>query len=371
MEVMMKAIAVRPGKPNSVHLAEIPIPSMASIPDGRGVRVRMLRVGIDGTDKEINEGLYGAPPPGEEILVIGHEGFGRVEEVGSEIPDLAPGDHVVPMVRRPGGSLYDRIGLPDFSADETYYERGINLLHGYLCEEVVDDRSYFVKVPPSLKEVGVLVEPTTVVEKGWRQAVEIQRRLRLWRPQRAAVLGAGTIGLLATLIFRLRGLEVATFARTKKPYLNADLAEMVGARYYSTQEISLREAAKQEGPFDLILEATGYAPLAFEAMEAVGKNGIVILSSVTGDDRKAEIRADRINLEFVFGNKVAVGIVSAGRNDFEAAVRDLAHADAAYPGWLKRLLTHRVQGLENYRLLFNYLTEEKEAIKVFCDIAPI
>ncbi|NKE70269.1 glucose 1-dehydrogenase [Nitrospiraceae bacterium HYJII51-Mn-bac16s-1-B09] len=365
----MKAIAVRPGQPNSVHLAEVPTPSMASIPDGRGVRVRMLRVGIDGTDKEINEGLYGAPPPGEEILVIGHEGFGRVEEVGSEVSDLSPDDYVVPMVRRPGGSLYDRIGFPDLSTDETYYERGINFLHGYLAEEVVDDASYLVKVPPSLKEVGVLVEPTTVAEKGWRQAVEIQRRLRLWRPQRTAVLGAGTIGLLATLIFRLRGFDVTTFARTKKPYLNTDLAEAVGARYYSTQEISLLEAANREGPFDMILEATGYSPLAFEAMEAVGKNGIIILSSVTGGDRKVEVPADRINLEFVLGNKVAVGIVSAGRDDFEAAVRDLAHAEAAYPGWLKRLLTHAVQGLENYPLLFNDLTEEKEAIKVYCDIA--
>ena len=50
----MKAIAVRPGVPNTVHLAEMPAPTAEDVPDGRGVLVRVLRVGVDGTDKEIN-----------------------------------------------------------------------------------------------------------------------------------------------------------------------------------------------------------------------------------------------------------------------------------------------------------------------------
>src|SRR4029453_317087 len=99
---------------------------------------------------------------------------------------------------------------------------------------------------------GVLLEPTTVVEKGITQAYEIQRRLKVWRPRRAAVLGAGTIGLLATLILRLRGLEVTTFGRTPKPYLNSDLIEAIGARYQSTEEVSILEGAKRHGPFDII-----------------------------------------------------------------------------------------------------------------------
>src|SRR6266545_6483521 len=218
----MKAIAVIPGKPDSAHLADLPMPKVSEIPNGRGVLVRALRVGVDGTDKEINAAEYGAAPPGYDFLIIGHEGFGQVEEVGPNVTEIKPGDYVVVTVRRPGASIYDLIGANDMTTDDTYFERGINLRHGYLTEYYVDDAEFIVKVPRGLKEVGVLLEPTTVVEKGIHQAYEIQRRMRVWRPRRAAVMGAGTIGLLATMALRTRGLDVTTFGRTPKPYLNSN-----------------------------------------------------------------------------------------------------------------------------------------------------
>src|ERR1700756_2361562 len=98
----MKAVSVFPGKPNSVHVAELPKPSLDEVPGGRGVLVRVLRVGIDGTDREINAAEYGAAPPGDDYLILGHESFGRVEAVGSDVTELAPGDYVVASVRRPG-----------------------------------------------------------------------------------------------------------------------------------------------------------------------------------------------------------------------------------------------------------------------------
>src|SRR5262249_32146921 len=207
-EKIMKAIAVIPGKPNSLHLAELPKPSVEAIPGGRGGLVPLLRGGVDGTDRGIDATGDGGAPPGYDFLVVGHESFGQVVEVGPNVVDLAPGDYVVATVRRPGSSIYDLIGTNDMTTDETYRERGINLLHGFLTEYYVEDAEYVVKVPQGLREVGVLLEPTTVVEKGITQAYEIQRRLRVWRPRRAAVLGSGTIGLLATLMLRLRGLEV-------------------------------------------------------------------------------------------------------------------------------------------------------------------
>src|SRR6185295_18640191 len=188
------------------------------IPEGRGVLVKVLRVGVDGTDKEINAAEYGAAPPGYDFLVTGHEGFGRVEAVGPNVTELAPGDYVVATVRRPGSSIYDRIGTSDMTTDDVYYERGINLLHGYLTEYYVDDPEYIVRVPAGLRNVGVLLEPTTVVEKGIAQAYEIQRRLRVWRPHKVAVMGAGTIGLLAALALRLQGIEVTTFGLKPAPY---------------------------------------------------------------------------------------------------------------------------------------------------------
>ena len=367
----MKAIAILPGKPNSVHLAELPKPSINDISHGRGVLVKVLRVGVDGTDREINAAEYGAAPDGYDFLVIGHESFGRVEAVGPNVTELRPGDYVVATVRRPGSSIYDQIGTYDMTTDDTYYERGINLRHGFLTEYYVDAPEYIVKVPQGLKDVGVLLEPVTVVEKGIAQAYEIQRRLRVWRPRRAAVMGAGTVGLLATLVLRLRGLEVTTFALNRKPYLNAELIEAIGARYESTADVPILDGATRYGPFDLIFEATGFSPIVFESMQALGKNGVLVLSSVTGGDRKVEVPADQINLQFVLGNKVMIGTVNANREYFELGVRDMAQAEAEYSGWLGRLLTHPVKGLENYRELFATLTSAKGAIKVFCEVADI
>src|SRR5688572_25494982 len=367
----MKALAVSPGRAHSLQLIDVARPSLDEVPGGRGVLVRVLRVGVDSTDQELDAAEYGQAPPGDDYLITGHEGFGQVEAVGPAVTGLVPGDFVVATVRRPGSSLYDRIGTSDMTTDDVYFERGINLRHGYLAEYYVDDADFIVKVPAGLKDVGVLLEPMTVVEKGIAQSYEIQRRLRVWRPRRAAVMGAGTIGLLATLALRLRGLQVTTFGLNPKPYLNSDLIEAIGATYQSTKELSIKDGAKNYGPFDIIFEATGFSPVVFESMQALGKNGVLVLSSVTGGERRIEVPADQINLDFVLGNKVMVGTVNANREYFEMGVKDLAQAEAEYPGWLKQLLTHPVKGLENYRALFDKLLNPNGAIKVFCEVAPV
>jgi threonine dehydrogenase-like Zn-dependent dehydrogenase len=366
---MMKAVAVLPGTPDSMHLVDLPEPGIEDVPDGRGVLVEVLRVGVDGTDKEIIAAEYGAAPEGYDFLVTGHESFGRVLEVGQNVRDLEPGDYVVATVRRPGGSIYDWIGASDMTTDETYYERGISLLHGFLTERYVDDEEYIVKVPAALKGVGVLLEPMSIVEKAIEQAHEIQRRLRVWRPARAAVIGAGSLGLLATLALRLRGLEVTTLARTEPPTLNSELVEALGTRYVSTRELPLMEAAEEYGPFDIVFEAAGASGVAFEAMETLERNGVLVLTGLSGGgDRKIEVPGDRIMLGFVLGNKVTVGSVNANRSHFERGVKDMALAEAQYPGWLERLLTHPVRSLDNYEEMMRLLREEKDAIKVFVEI---
>ncbi|HKZ27273.1 MAG TPA: glucose 1-dehydrogenase [Rubrobacteraceae bacterium] len=367
----MKAIAVFPGKPNSIHLTDLPEPGVEDVPDGRGVLVEVLRVGVDGTDKEINDAEYGAAPEGYDFLVMGHESFGRVLEVGPNVRDLAPGDYVVATVRRPGGSIYDLIGAYDMTTDETYYERGINLLHGFLTERYVDDPEYIVKVPDALAEIGVLLEPVSIVEKGIEQAYEIQRRLKVWRPARAAVVGAGSLGLLAALVLRLRGMEVTVLARTEPPTLGSELVEALGARYASTNELPLVEAAESYGPFDIVFEAAGASSVAFEGMEALGKNGVLVLTGISGGDKKIEVPGDRILTGLVLGNKVAVGTVNAHRGYFERGVQDMALAEMQYPGWLGRLLTHPVQGLDDYAEMMQLLTEEKSAIKVFVEVGNL
>jgi glucose 1-dehydrogenase len=369
-ERVMKAIAVIPGRPNSMHLRDVPMPRMEDVPDGRGVLVRVLRVGVDGTDKEINAAEYGQAPVGDDYLIPGHENFGQIVAVGPNVPpSLQPGSYAVATVRRPGSSIYDRIGLQDMTTDDVYYERGINLRHGYLAEYYVEDACYVVPLPGCLEHVGVLLEPLTVAEKGINQAYEIQRRLKVWEPRRAAVLGSGTIGLLATLVLRLRGLEVVCYSQRPRPYLNSDLVEALGARYVSADQGTLAETAAQYGPFDLIFEATGYSPLVFEAAAVLGKNGVLVLASVTGGERTVEVPSDRINQGFVLGNKVMVGTVNASRADFVSGADDLVKAEARFPGWLGRLLTTPVQGLERYGEMLRHLCENRDAIKVYVEVA--
>jgi len=367
----VKAVAVIPGKPNTIHLREVPKPAVSDVPKGRGVLVKILRVGVDGTDKEINAAEYGAAPEGDDYLIVGHESFGIIEEVGANVTEFKPGDYVSLTVRRPGSSLYDSIGTYDMTTDNTYFERGINLRHGFLTEYIVDEPEYIIRVPENMKEVGVLMEPMSVAQKAIDQAYRIQQRLRVWQPKRAAVMGSGTLGLLATLVLRLRGLEVATFGNTMPPTLNSSLIEELGARYISTKQMSLTEASAKHGPFDLILEGTGYSPLVFEAMNVLAKNGVLAMVSVTGGSRQLEVPADKINLGFVLGNKVAFGSVNANREYFETGVKDLSTAELQYPGWLKRLLTHPVRGLEHYGEMMRILTEAKGSIKVYCEVAAI
>jgi threonine dehydrogenase-like Zn-dependent dehydrogenase len=347
----VKAVAVFRSGEHGARLIDVPIPLLDDIRGGRGVLVRVLRVGVDGTDKEILSGEYGAPPPGDPYLITGHESFGVVEDVGANVTDLRRGDFVVATVRRPGSSVYDEIGTYDMTTDDTYFERGINLRHGFLAEFYVDDPQFIVKVPPGLSDVGVLLEPASVIEK-------------------AIVLGAGTIGLLATLALRLRGLDVYTFAREPKPTRNSALVEAIGAHYHNTasQGLGLIDVARGLPNVDLIFEATGFSPLVFEALRALGKNGVLVLSSVTGGDRRIEIPADRINLDFVLGNKVMVGTVNANREYFETGVSDLARAQATWPGWAEQLITHRVAGLDRFGELLDLLTHGRGVIKVVCDV---
>ncbi len=365
----MKAVAVTPGKKNSVHLTEVPQPKVTDIADGKGVLVRVLKVGVDATDREINEALYGNAPPPDKHLVIGHESFGVVEAVGPNVKRVKPGDYVTATVRRPGGSIYDLIGTNDMTSEATYYERGINLRHGYMTEYFVDEEEYIVRVPQGLKHLHVLMEPMSCAAKAVHQAYEAQRRMKVWRPQRAFIMGVGQIGLLAALVLRLRGIEVYCFARSAKGTLNSQIVEAMECHYVSTSATPLEKFVSDVGKADLIIDASGSSQVAFDAMRALGHNGALVWVSITGADRKHEVSADKINIDWVLGNKLLLGSVNANREHFEMGIRDLALGDMMFPGVLQRILTHPVNGLDNYQEMMRLLCEEKTALKVFVNVA--
>jgi len=368
-KILMKAIAVRPGKPHSVHLREIAKPSVSSISDGRGVLVKVLKVGVDATDREINDALYGNPPPGDDYLVLGHECFGVVEEVGPNVTLVKPGDFVTATVRRPGGSIYDKIGTNDMTSEETYYERGINLLHGYLTEYFVEEETYIVRVPQGLQHLHVLMEPMSCAAKAIQQAFDAQHRMKIWRPRRAFVLGAGQIGLLSTLVLRLKGIEVYTLARGKAPNLKSEIVTGMEAKYVSTSETPLEKLAEQVGRADLIIDATGNSQISFDAMKVLGHNGVLVWTSITGGTKQHTLPSDKINIEWVLGNKLLVGSVNANRTHFESGIKDLALGEMMYPGVLHKILTNPVNGLENYAEMMRLLVEDQSALKVFVNVA--
>jgi threonine dehydrogenase-like Zn-dependent dehydrogenase len=372
----MKAVSVFPGKPNSVHLRDIPAPKLTDqphphvclIPEGRAVLVKTLQIGVDATDREINEALYGNPPPGGDYLVIGHESFGQVLEVGNKVTEFKPGDYVSCTVRRPGGSLFDVIGRNDITSEEVYYERGINLCHGYLTETFVDDAEYVVKVPQNLKHLGVLSEPASVCAKAIEQAFLAQQRLQVWNPRRAFVLGAGQIGLLATMMLKLRGMDVYTVATRPGPHLKSEIVEAYGGTYISAKQTPLADLAKRVGKPDLIFEATGNAEICFRAMEVLAHNGALIWTSITGGNHEVTLEAAKINLEWVLGNKLLVASVNGNRRHFELGLQALSHGELTYPGVTERILTDPIAGLDRYQEMMKKL-EDKEALKVYVNVA--
>ncbi len=372
----MKAVAVTPGTKHSVHLRDIPEPTLETQPhphvckigDGNAVLVEVLQVGVDATDREINEALYGAAPPGDDYLINGHESFGRVLEVGANVKTLEPGDFVSCTVRRPGGSLYDTIGRNDITSEETYYERGINLCHGYMTEKFVDDAEYMVKVPKNLRHLGVLSEPASVCAKAIEQAYQAQLRMQVWEPKRAFVMGAGQIGLLATMMLKLRGIDVYTLATRPGPHLKSEIVEAFGAQYVGTRQKSLKDLTREVGKPDMIFEATGNAGVCFESMEVLAHNGVLIWTSITGGQYDVSFDGAKVNLEWVLGNKLLLGSVNGNRRHFEQGIAAMALGELTYPGVIGKILTNPIAGFDNYQEMMKQL-EDKEALKVFVNIA--
>ena len=346
----MKAVAVWPER-KQVAVEERPSPGLAS---DRSVRLRVLDVGVCGTDGEICRFDYGGTPPaGEDHLVVGHEALGEVIEVGAAVSELSPGDLVVPMVRRPcphPGCRACRSGHPDFCETGDYTERGITGAHGFLAEEVVEDERYLVRLPQELRAVGVLTEPLTIAEKALRQFAEVRQRLP-WLGNssgdeplsgvNALVLGAGPVGLLGCMLLRLRGLTVAVYSRGPRSDPRAKLVERLGASYVSSGGVPAAELAPRLGMIDLIYEAAGASQLAFDALEQLGTNGVFVFTGVPGRKHRIEVAGDAIMRNLVLRNQTVLGTVNAARIDFESAVRDLVGIRDRWPGTLEALITGR------------------------------
>jgi glucose 1-dehydrogenase len=345
----MKAVAVQPDS-GKTEVREIDEPRLESAGD---VLVRMLAIGVCGTDGGICGGGKGKAPEGADHLIPGHEGFGEVVEVGSGIDGLEPGDLVVPTVRRPCDHRHCkpcRAGHQDFCITGDYVERGIERAHGFAAERIVEDARYLCRVPRALRDVGVLAEPLSIAEKGLRQYFALQRRLpwlkdaddaEILRGRRAVVLGGGPIGLLGCLLLRLYDVETIVYSRTEPPAPEVEVTEAAGGEYVSSEKESFEELVERVGDVDLVYEGTGAAELMFEVLPAMARNSVFLATGVPEPGEEAGIEADRVMHELVMRSQVLCGIINSSRADFESAIAHLGQMKDRFPDALKGIITHR------------------------------
>ena len=357
----MKAIAITPRVQDSARLIDAPPPTLHE----HGVLVRVIRCGICGTDAEINQGLYGEAPRGSDYLILGHENFGRVEQVGANVRAVNVGDYVVATVRRPDDCVNCVHGESDMCIKGDYIERGIKQVHGYIAEYYLEVPEYLVRIPAEVKPVGVLLEPLTVAEKGIYQAFKMQERM-VWQPKTAVVFGAGTVGLMAALLLRAKGINVAVVARSARGTLNSQIAEAAGAQYISSQQIPADDLPKQLGNIDIIFEATGSGVVAMKTLEIIGVNGVSILSSVTGGSNTVTFPVDKVNQRIVLGNMVAFGTVNANRRYFDMGVSDMMQFEKLWHGLLARFITRRVP-IADFKI---DVLNDRSGVKTTIEISP-
>ncbi len=323
----MRAVTVVPLAAGTVDLTELDEPPQADGP----VLVKTRAIGVCGTDLEIIGGEYGWAPPGEPRLAIGHESLGEVLEAPSD-SGLAVGDCVVAIVRRPDPVPCSNcaVGEWDMCRNGEYTEWGIKEHHGYARERYRITPDFVVKVDPKVGNLGVLLEPTTVVAKAWDHIERIGARAR-WQPSRALITGAGPIGLLAALLGVQRGLDVHVLDRVTDG-LKPDLVAALGATYHHGTVSDVGVEA------DVVIECTGVGQVILDVMEATGSNGIVCLTGVSSA-HELPVDVGLLNRRLVLSNDVVFGSVNANRRHYELGAKALAGAD---PAWLRRLITRRV-----------------------------
>jgi threonine dehydrogenase-like Zn-dependent dehydrogenase len=355
----MKAIAVLP-KSHGVTLIDHEPPRISSPTD---VKLRMLEVGVCGTDREICAFQYGTPPQGSEYLVIGHESLGEVVEVGAGVSRVKLGDLVVTMVRRPcahDDCLACRSGRQDFCYTGDFTERGIKMAHGFMTESIVDDQKYMNVVPPRLRDVAVLVEPLTIAEKALTQIWQVQQRLPWDCPHvthkgrghchTAVVLGAGPVGLLGAMALAAVDFEVYVYSREVAPNPKSQIVNAIGGHYVSAQSESIEQLAERVGSIDVVYEATGASSVSFEVLKFLGTNGIFVFTGVPGRKAPIEVDTDLLMRDLVLKNQIVFGTVNAARETFEAAIRDLGVFMERWPAAVRALITGR-NPMEAYREL--------------------
>ncbi len=387
----MRAVAVFP-ESKEVKIIEHEEPRINAPTE---VKVRVLEVGVCGTDKEICAFEYGTPPARSPFLVLGHESLSEVVETGEAVSRVKAGDLVVASVRRPcphATCVACREGRQDFCFTGDFTERGIKEQHGYMTEFFVDDERYLNVLPAHLRETGVLIEPLTIAEKALTQVWQVQKRLpwwfatrdeqaaaaeeksapppgnagvREWLYHRALVLGAGPVGLLGAMALAVAGFDTHVYSREGATSEKARLVESFGANYISAETHTVEQLAAKVGGIDLVYEAVGASSLAFEVLKFLDTNGVFVFTGVPGRKAPVTVDTDFLMRNLVLRNQIVFGTVNAGRDAFEAAIRDLEIFNTRWPQVVNSLITSRVPIEQHRDLLLGKAGGIKNVVKMY------
>lgn len=327
----ISALVVTPGEAGSAFLGSIEEPK----PGGGELLIETLEVGVCGTDRTIIAGKYGSAPPGRGALVLGHEVVGRVRTGGR---GFEAGDLVAATVRRPCGECENcRRGEVDACTTGRFTERGIVGLDGFASELFTEAADNLVSIPRRLSRLGVLAEPMSIAERGWRHTNYVGQR-QGWEPRRAIVLGVGAIGLLSVCLLRLAGIDTWAFARRSPDSERAQLVRRTGAEYVSSQDLSLGELADEIDGADAILEAAGSAELALDAISALAPNGVLCLRGISPRPDQITMPAGLLTGEAVVKNKAIIGSTNAAPGDWTQATVDLETIQERWPDLLEEMV---------------------------------
>jgi threonine dehydrogenase-like Zn-dependent dehydrogenase len=331
----VQALVTEPGVPSSARVADVPAAAVRP----QEVLLRVLEVGVCGTDREIVHGLFGIAPEGGRVLVLGHEALAVVERDGH---GFARGDLVTATVRRScRHCVACAEGAPDSCLTGDYSERGITRLDGFARELVAEDPAQLVAIPRSLGRLGVLAEPTSICARAMRHVRTIGGR-QPGRLQRALVLGAGSVGTLSTFLLRLAGVEVWVASLEPAGGPRTAVLATCGARYVSTAETALDELRAETGGFDLVIEAAGDAQLMADSLGLLRRSGIVCVLGIDGREQHVTVDGRVLGVDLILENRVIFGSVNAHRTDWQDGVEALDRVRDRWPGGLDALVARRL-----------------------------
>ena len=329
----MRVVHVVPGHAHSLRLSAREKPRCPNT----HVLIRVLEVGLDGTDRDLLEGAYGEPPNGSETLIIGHECVGVIETVGTAVRGYKEGELVVPTVRRPDDCENCARGEYDYCSKGDYRERGIRGADGFLQDYIIEEPRHLIRIPKKARDYAILLEPLSIIEKAIENAYVANSRFT-WKPKRALITGDGTIGIIGAHALRARGYDVVITGLSENEE-KSTMLEQAGITRYDAKRYPLSWIANEHGAPDLIIEATGSSAVALEAMETIGTNGVVVLTSITPRNARIDVGMDELNNHLVLGNRSVIGSVNASNDDFKQALKTLHDLEERYE--VSKIITAR------------------------------